>query len=105
MLRRMSPVVTQGRHDRRRVSPLLMSSSGSFAADVEAAAMAAAETRLTSARLRQAACTSTPVSHSGSITIAACSDVVFTMVVQDLSALHSSNALSKKAAGYLGRRM
>jgi len=45
----------------------------------------------------QTACSKTRVSHSGSSTITAWPDVVFSNAVQDLSALHSANALSRAA--------
>src|SRR5258706_16019782 len=55
--------------------------------------------------LSQTACSKTPVSHSGSLIITEWPDVVFSRTVQDLSALHSANALSNAAIGNLGKRM
>src|ERR1700680_1559209 len=52
-----------------------------------------------------AACSKTPVNHSGSLIITGWPDVVFSKTVQELSALHSPNALSNAANGYLGKRM
>ena len=53
----------------------------------------------------QADFSKTSVNQSGSLIMTGWPDVVFSKTVQDLSALHSANALSNAASGNLGKRM
>jgi len=52
-----------------------------------------------------AACSSKSIRRSGASSIAMCPDSDSSKVRHELSALHSSSALSKAGAGYLGIRM